>query len=545
MPGTKNDEEVAENVATKPISERDILQIWEWNCTAPPGVEACLHDLIAQNPSKDLAVDARDGKLTYGELEHASVLSKTKWAIVAVLATLKAGGACVLLDPSLPLNRANAIMDEIDAKIIVVSTSAAHLFETRKIKLVEVPGTNPSEARNPRSKLPKVLPQNAAVVLFSSGSTGKQKGIIQEHSATCTSSHAWAKMLGINNSSRMLQHGAFGYTVSVMDIFASLVAGGCLCMGSEEDGINDLPGNIRSMEISCVFLSPSSTSSVENEDFPTLTTLSLGGEPMTKGPIQSWAAKLKLINLYGSAEAFGCIAGVVNQERPTTIGRAMASVIWIVDPQDHNRLMPIKEEGEILSESHCLARGYLDNSEKTRQAFVEDPDWLQRGSASCEGRSGRLYKTQDLGQYNSDGTIKYVGRKGTLTKLGAEVVWLGEVEYHLRIHFTRATAAELIVPRQQRETILVCFVALNNDKEGISQSDPTLVELAKGLNAHLSPHLPSYMIPTGFVALGHLPMTMTGKLDRMRLRKIGSGMLLSELTDFDALSLIDSEKDAS
>ena len=136
------------------------------------------------------------------------------------------------------------------------------------------------------------------------------------------------------------------------------------------------------------------------------------------------------------------------------LGKSIASVSWIVDRDDHNKLAPIGSVGELVVEGPILARGYLNDAEKTDAAFIEDPTWLLEGSAECHGRRGRMYKTGDLVYYRSDGNLVYAGRKDDQVKVRGQRVELGEIEHHVQEYMSEAehVVVEVILPAGGRTT---------------------------------------------------------------------------------------------
>ncbi|KAL7780689.1 hypothetical protein CFE70_010714 [Pyrenophora teres f. teres 0-1] len=129
------------------------------------------------------------------------------------------------------------------------------------------------------------------------------------------------------------------------------------------------------------------------------------------------------------------------------IGRAIASVSWVVDPENHHKLAPLGSVGELLVEGPILARGYLNDAEKTAAAFIEDPAWLMDG---CQGYAGR----------------RLLGRKDSQVKLRGQRIELGEIEHHLRECLPEATqmAVEVILPSEEsKHATLAAFVRLEQD----------------------------------------------------------------------------------
>ena len=182
----------------------------EARTTPPVGVDRCVHDLIEeqayQRPEAP-AVCSWDGNLTYRSLHHLSsklahhlralgagperiipfCFEKSLWAVVAAVAILKSGGAFVALDPSIPEKRRTSIIQKTRATLMVTSPSQAGLFieMTEAVVVLSLAFIDSLEA-NDSKPCAEVRPQNAAFVLFTSGSTGEPKGIVQDHGAVCT-----------------------------------------------------------------------------------------------------------------------------------------------------------------------------------------------------------------------------------------------------------------------------------------------------------------------------------------------------------------------
>jgi non-ribosomal peptide synthetase component F len=97
---------------------------------------------------------------------------------------------------------------------------------------------------------------------------------------------------------------------------------------------------------------------------------------------------------------------------PSNIGRGVGGRTWIVDARNYNKLVPVGGIGELVIEGTIVARGYLNNDQKTAEAFIDSPSWL-----SDVGPRERIYRTGDLCRYNSDGTLSFVARKDTQIKL--------------------------------------------------------------------------------------------------------------------------------
>ena len=345
--------------------------------------------------------------------------------------------------------------------------------------------------------------------------------------------------MGVKCDSRVFQYAAFTFDVSMMDVFTTLIYGGCVCTPSEEERMGSFTLTMNRKQVNWVLFTPSVASLITPEAVPTLQTLALGGEPVKQENITRWVGKVRLFNCYGPAECGACAIGEFTQEdsRPGKVGRQFGSgLCWVVDPQDHNRLLPIGAIGELLVEGPTLARGYLDDLAKTRAAFIKNPTWSQ---AVGLNKPRRLYKTGDLDRQNSDGTLDFVGRKDLQLKVRGQRVELGEVEHHLSA-FPGVALSVSAMPKsgpyspnlvgliqlQQGGNAPVQYTTLNQ----ISSEDELTSDFDKQkLLQFLRSRLPSYMVPTHLLLITRLPLSVSGKIDRKVVEAwLGSTSRVSE-----------------
>ena len=265
-----------------------------------------------------------------------------------MLGVMKAGGACVALGAAHPISRLNAILDEVQATVILVAPQHAHKFQGKVKHIITIqPSLFEGGLQISRSiNLPKVLPNNVAFVLYTSGTTGKPKGIVIEHASFCTSSHAFADRWNLKGNSRVIQFASYTFDVSVSDQFTTLLRGGCICIPSEEERMNNLSGAIDRMNVNWASLTATVANLLQPEDIPSLRTLVLGGEASTRNIVDKWAPALDLIIAYGPAEcSINCLgaepARLENNPDPADLGYAIGCRLWITDTYDHNRLAPI------------------------------------------------------------------------------------------------------------------------------------------------------------------------------------------------------------
>lgn len=547
----------------------DLDEIWGYNNELPPTYDFCMHDMVSERaqqfPDK-VAIDSWDGTLTFGQIDRYSTFmaqsllaegvrshdivplcfEKSRWAIVAVMATMKAGATFAMMDPSLPLARLQNMAVQINAKLIV-SSRIQHEF-ARSI-MPDAPHLVVEEdafKQNPPGslkKLPPVDPDTLMYIIFTSGSTGTPKGVTISHRTYTSSAIPRAKAVGYTDKSRVLDFASYAFDVSIDSMFLTVGNGGCLCIPSDEDRLNDINGVIRDMKINYAGITPSMARILDPDVIKSLDVLGLGGEAAAARDVNFWGQDTRIVIGYGPCECtIGC---TINSDTATgrdyiSIGTGNGACMWIVNPDDHEQLMPAGAVGELLVEGPIVGQGYLNDPEKTATVFINDPAWLLRGHDKFVGRRGRLYKTGDLGKYDPDGSggIIFAGRKDTQVKLRGQRVELGEIESQLGARLPSGTTviAEVVVPQGTGgQATLVAFVAPAASK-GHGQADIKSIQLPDELREALKQAdpevkkvLPRYMVPTSYIPVNHIPVLISGKTDRKRLKAFGTTVDLRDL----------------
>jgi amino acid adenylation domain-containing protein len=543
------------------VSPDDCKKLQRWNGHLPGLNQSTLHDLVLQHVRERptaVAVSTTSQNLTFGELDTLSshlahklvshgvktghfipiCFEKSIWPIVGMLAVLRAGAACFNVDPVLPSGRVREMLQSIGPHIALSSHSQEkHLKECAQSPLlvIKVPWDPLSVSGTPWIP-PRVEPNDAAFLIFTSGSTGTPKGIILEHVNLSTSIYHHSSALQVDQNSRSLHFAGYAWDASVYEIFTTLVNGGCVCIPSEKERTNDLAGFIRRSEITWATLTPSVMALLDPDEVPNLRAVSLGGEAISYDIVNVWADRIYLINGYGPAEATICAAGRIPAQgwEIGTIGPMLGSVGWVTMPSDPSRLAPLGAVGELLIEGPVVARGYLNQEQKTRAGFIQPPAWLSRFRPQAPGR---MYRSGDLVQLTKNGWIRYVGRKDTQVKLRGQRIELGEVEHHIRSHTdAREVVAEVII-RGAAPPVLVAFILydehVKKDCDVFALPSDAFCRQAQMIRARMQDHLPSYMVPTALLPLQFIPSTPTGKTDRKRLREAASQLSNSNFARYE------------
>lgn len=297
------------------------------------------------------------------------------------------------------------------------------------------------------------------------------------------------------------------------------------------------------------FMTPSIARLLKPSKVPTLRTLALIGEAMTRDDAELWK-DIRLINAYGPAEgAIISSCGDVDHEKANAfanIGRPYGCAFFVTEQDDHNVLAPIGSPGELIIHGPSVAREYLNDLEKTAAAFISAPEWTKFFPSLQAAQSDRFYKTGDLVVQNTDGSISYLGRKGLQVKIRRQRVDLSEIEHHLTLLLggTVSLAVETVdAYGDKSDGRLVAFLA-ETASEGLGDgssntlgcmlTDPEPGQAAL-LREGLQKVVALYMVPDLYVRLQTLPLSPSGKTDRKRLRELGAALSKSELMAYSAL----------
>lgn len=543
-----------------PLDSVSLVGTWEiqqavaQNHSVPAATEACTHWRVQEQcriRPEAPAISGWDANLTYAALGnlasrlavelqrlgvgHESIVplyfNKSAWAVVAMVAVQIAGAAFLPLDTGAPLARNKGILGDAKATVVLCAPEFRQvLLDMGAETVVEVDESTLERLPCPAGKLKDtVQPANASYVVFTSGSTGKPKGIMVDHRAACSSAEAYGSAAGIGPGTKVFQFSSIVFDVGIFDNLVTLMCGGCICIPSDHDRLNDLAGAIESTGANFVFLTPTVADMLSPAAVPGLKTLVLGGEAVGQKTIDRWAGHVSMIGLYGPAETTAVSAVNLSLGRggkSTNIGRPLSSAYWAVEPGDPRRLVPTGCIGELLIQGPLLARGYVgigEGDEASAAAWLDGVDWFSGGVGE------RAYLTGDLVRRNGDGTFDFVGRKDTQIKIRGQRVELGEIEAVMLAalpgHLTGIVELVESGPDNPGLDSLVAFIwaigGSNHKKQAVHLHDGPSdeeAELISSLHGSLGVSLPSYMIPAVYLCLQGTPeQTVSGKVSRRHL----------------------------
>ncbi|WP_143187426.1 non-ribosomal peptide synthetase, partial [Xenorhabdus eapokensis] len=524
-----------------PAAERQQV-LTDFNATqADFPQETLIHQFIEAQAAKTpnaTAVMCGDQSLSYEELNrHANRLAhhlielgvhpddrvaicveRSLEMVVGLLAILKAGGAYVPLDPAYPTDRLAYMLEDAAPMVLLTQTTLRDkLDNTLPVILLDNILNNPEpflktqSTDNPDTQALGLTSRHLAYVLYTSGSTGLPKGVMNEHRGV-VNRLLWAQeTYQLTPQDRVLQKTPFSFDVSVWEFFLPLMFGAQLVM-ARPDGHKEphyLLEEIENRHITTIHFVPSMLH-IFLHYIPAGRCLSLrqilcSGEALPYALQQHCLSHLphsELHNLYGPTEAaidvtaWKCVPDRYTGQVP--IGHPIANIqIYILDAR--GEIVPMGVAGEIYIGGVGVARGYLNRPELTAERFVPDPF-----SATPHAR---MYKTGDLGRWLPDGNIEYLGRNDFQVKLRGFRIELGEIEARL----TQCDGVrEAVVIAREDEPGQKRLIAYLRPEEG--------GELVPAdLRQQLTPYLADYMLPSAFVTLETFPLTPNGKLDRQAL----------------------------
>lgn len=491
---------------------------------------------------------------TYEELDRASdriafSLQKYPGSIVGVhmsqcaeiypvlVGIWKARKAFLPLDPKLPSDRLEHILSVTNPSSVVVldTTSSDHaLFRmSNLIAFSEACSTVPipkSDHFQSSSSL-----DDLAYIMFTSGSSGKPKGVEISHRALAAALRSWKEILPHTpGKSRMLQLASPGFDVFLIEVCMPLALGFSFASAPKEVLLDDLEKTFYRLHLTMADLPAALATTVYPSNLPPLEWLMSGGEQMDQRVIDAWSST-GLINAWGPTEAtIGNTLGFVDRKRNRNwIGRAYpTSSIFVLQP-DTKAILPRGCIGEIAIGGPQLANGYYGNPTLTAEKFinVNVPGHISREI--------RLYRTGDRGRILSNGSIECHGRiEGDgQVKINSQRVELGEIEIALKQQrgITNASVLYLAHPRN-RSHQLVAFLTVEtrllnevyhaSDQLPLFENKQIAREISHRCLLNIARSLPAYMVPQHcfILASSSLPLTPNNKVDTRRLKSLYIGL---------------------
>jgi len=505
-----------------PAGERRLLESWN-DTRADYPVAARIEDLItvaAAQHSARTAVRAGERVLQYPELierayglaasirdagvaggEHVGLLlDRDEHLLPSLVGALCAGVAYVPLEPALPVERLNFMIQDSDIRVIVTTRAVAERLPT----VVNSVRTLFAEQSTPTRTCPRAgSPDDVAYVIYTSGSTGKPKGVCVPHRAVVNFLTSMARRPGMSERDRLAAITTLSFDIAGLELLLPLTVGAEVILVPREVAMDGsaLRGFLDRSSITVMQATPATWRLLVTAGWPGGREFRAlcGGEALDCDLAASLHARVgELWNLYGPTETtIWSTAGRVERvDRPITIGTPIANTTVHILSADLER-QPVGVVGEICIGGAGVATGYLNRRELTAERFFVHPTL------------GRLYRTGDLGRWvqaDGHGALECRGRADFQVKLRGYRIELGEIEAALAQHPAVAQAVVVANHAGADDMRLIAYVVCRG------QCPPEAE-----LRAFLSRTLPDYMVPQRFATVPVLPLTANGKIDRKAL----------------------------
>ena len=438
--------------------------------------------------------------------------------MAAVLAIFKAGGVYLPIEPHFPADRIATMLSRAECKLVMTERRSNATLDAA---LATLPGVHTilveavGEDGCPDNIGIDVAPGQVAYIYFTSGSTGEPKGAMCEHAGLLN--HLCAKIddLEIREGQAVAQIAPQCFDISLWQLLSAVLVGGRTVIIKQEVilDVQQFVDEIVEERVNVLQVVPSylevvlSTLDEHQRELADLRCVSVTGEALTKELVQRWFAaepRIKLVNAYGLTETSDDTNHEVMDRAPegnqVPLGHAINNVhVYVVD--EHLSPVPLGAAGEIVFSGVCVGRGYINDPERTRVAFLDDP--LRKGE--------RLYRSGDYGRWRPDGKLEFLGRRDAQVKIRGFRIEIGDIENSLLRLAGVRQGAVVVVERADRTKQLVAFYSGRRLE----------IDLLQDL---LGESLPEYMVPSAFHWRESLPLTANGKIDRKALRVLAAAL---------------------
>ncbi|OUM65645.1 hypothetical protein PIROE2DRAFT_7312, partial [Piromyces sp. E2] len=444
-------------------------------------------------------------------------------SVVSQIAISKAGGAFLPIDPKLPIDRIEFILREVNPKLILYyhTESIIDKISHDKYDVYNLENHNYEENIFEINNINK--PDDTCYVLFTSGTTGKPKGVLVSHFniynnvRTFEDEKSHVSLYNLLKESQQEIHNILGITnfsfdITHNEIMYSLIHGLKIILVDDEltNNMSLLIDYMEKHNVDMINTTPTRLKLfMENEPFKnllgTIKVIVLSGEelPITLCKEIRKYSKCKIYNGYGPTECYFCTYKKIERdwEKQITIGKPICNYkIYILDK--YMKPVPIGVEGEIFISGYGVGKGYLNREELTKEKFIRCP-FNNNGNVYNE----IMYKTGDNGKWTENGEIIYLGRIDFQIKIRGQRIELGEIESIIKEIDEIKNSVVIDKKKENGEQYLVSYYIREDGK----------IVNGKEIRNYLKMKLPTYMIPNYFKEIEEIPLTISGKLNRKEL----------------------------
>lgn len=514
----------------------------EYDC-ADTSTLFSLFEKTAKENKEKLCIKTDEKAVTFGEILTVSEnldtrireITKERKSVVAIIAErsvemyaaiygiIRGGNAYLPIDPDYPQERIDYILKNSGAATVVCQ--GKYISKVKNIPYIDMT-EQLKKFLSDRKNIPDscAKPDDTAYVIYTSGSTGNPKGAKISHRSAINRILWMHDKYPLKENDVILQKTPYTFDVSVWEHFWWGITGGSLAVS--KPGEHFLPAKILEEvyknkvthlhfvpSVFELFLNYLETHIEEINKFDSVRYVFLSGEALTANLVKRFYKlynydNVTLHNLYGPTE---CAVDVTYYDcnptdiDPIPIGKPIYNTqMYVVDK--HMKCVPIGVTGELCIAGMNVGQGYLNNSDLTKEKFIDNPFG-----------EGKLYKTGDLAYWREDGNIIFEGRKDSQIKINGQRIEIGEIEAVISAVDGVDNCVVLVRKINQRD-VLVAFYCGKTDAEN-------------EIKDFCSEKLPKYMIPSFVLYLDKLPLNQSGKLDRKMLSEIKVDVAQMEKTE--------------
>ncbi len=503
-----------------------------------------LFEAQAARQPEALAVVCERQRLTYAELNQRAnqaahrlrargvgpgvvvglVFERGLDLVIAQWGVLKAGGAYVAFDPQHPHDLLARWCEWLELRHLVTALDQAAAWPPgpAQVMTLEADAGQPDSLDNPA---PAAAPDDLALILFTSGSTGLPKGVRHTHRTLAARFHAQAEVIGLTAADRYGQLSPLSSIDAHDELLSPLVGGARVVILPYATVVDPhaLIAALRQEAVTQLLVVPSLLKVIltvlesQPAALAALRVAVVGGEPLTAalaGQFHRLVPPARLINFYGLTEgdvAAQTVTPASLNAGPPPIGRPVANTrVYLLDA--YLNLVPVGVAGEIHVAGAGLMAGYLNRPDLDAERWVASP------FGDAAGPYARLFKTGDLGRYLPSGEIEYLGRRDRMVKIRGFRVELGEVEAALQRH---PAVADSVVAARPRAPAAAAPAPLPVRLVGYVVLKPAAAVAPADLRHYLATQVPDYAVPAVVMVLDRLPLSPNGKVDVRALPEPG------------------------
>ncbi|KAJ3066842.1 hypothetical protein HK102_007548, partial [Quaeritorhiza haematococci] len=415
------------------------------------------------------------------------VVSRSPEMIIGIVAAVKTGAAYAPVDSSFPSDRIAYIIKETGCSLILTTDGDEDKVpvmgaNNKVISVTEYLRRDRDDSLTFTRPQPEDEVDRTAIMIFTSGTTGKPKGVRLHHQGVLNIVSWDALQLG--PESRIMQFMAIGFDACAWECFSAFAHGATLVLRGD-----DLFTALKTA--THLIITPTGLSQLDSSELTNLKTIVVAGEPCPQELVNRWATQATMLNAYGPTEiSIISHLGWLEPMQDVRVGRPVPnSKCYILD--DRLQRVPLGMPGEVVIGGMGVSLGYLNNPELTNERFVDNPF-----------HGGKMYRTGDIGKWERDGQVTILGRKDDMVKVKGYRIELDEIVTAI-CHLPGVTGAVALV----KDALLVAFVTPQSAS-------------AEGIRASLMKSLPFYMVPSTIQPLEKFPMNANGKADRNALRNM-------------------------